>query len=147
MRPRQVSGENPELDQPVLRMVFMDKRIRGHDVPYVEEYIPLDRCKKGFLYRIRSRNLAIGVFNGETGFIGLRTKFGCRYIFTEYHWDTGHPYGTVCPTEELRELPSHIEPIEVLGSIAMDTNLALFKWLDEMLTEFQNIKKEALPYS
>jgi hypothetical protein len=61
-------------------------------------YIPLDQCKHGYGYKIRSRNLSYGVFNAKkNGFIGIRLKFGERYLFAEYHWDTGAPHGTVKP--------------------------------------------------
>ena len=74
------------------------------------DYIPLMDCKHGFLYEIDSRNLNFGVFNEKNnGFIGIRQKFSSRFLFTEYHWDTGEPYGTVKPKKELRELPSDIE--------------------------------------
>ena len=78
-------------------------------------YIPLDKCEDGKLYRIKCRNLAIGLFNKkDNGFIGIREKFGARYLFTEYHWDTGEPYGTVCPLEKLDiELPGGIEVSEL----------------------------------
>jgi hypothetical protein len=66
-----------------------------------EKYLSLAECVKGHVYKIRSRNLRIGVFNGTTGFIGIRTKWGSRYLFTEYHWDTGPPYGTVHPLEDM----------------------------------------------
>lgn len=67
--------------------------------------IPLDQCQKGSLYRIDSRNLAFGVFDGVDGFIGIREKFGSRYLFSEYHYDTGAPYGTVKPLELLEICP------------------------------------------
>jgi hypothetical protein len=69
-----------------------------------DTYIPLDQCKHGFLYRLSSRNLAYGVFNKDTkGFTGLRTKFSSVFLFEEYHWDTGEPYGTACPLEEIED--------------------------------------------
>lgn len=68
-------------------------------------YIPLDQCQKGGLYKISSRNLSFGVFDGNGGFIGIREKFGDEYLFTEYHWDTGAPYGTVHPLELLEMCP------------------------------------------
>jgi hypothetical protein len=79
--------------------------------------IPLSECKNGFIYRIHSRNLSIGVFNAkDNGFIGIRTKFGDQYLFTEYHWDTGTPYGTVKPKEIVGELPEDIEAKTDLGT-------------------------------
>ena len=62
--------------------------------------IPLKKCEIGVLYKIHSRNLQYGIFNGKDGFIGIRTKFGQKYLFTEFHWDTGPPYGTVKPIEK-----------------------------------------------
>lgn len=71
--------------------------------------IPLNECKHGYVYRIESRNLSCGVFNSTNkGFIGIREKFGDYYLFTEYHWETGAPFGTVQPLEELGPLPKDI---------------------------------------
>lgn len=80
--------------------------------------IPRENCKDRFVYRISSRNLSFGVFQKEgNGFIGIRTKFGSRYLFTEYHWDNGPPHGTVTPLEELMALPEDIEAKDNLGSM------------------------------
>lgn len=49
--------------------------------------------KVGEIYRIRSRNLLVGVFVGQDWndefprFIGIREKFGSRFLFEEYGWD------------------------------------------------------------
>jgi len=67
---------------------------------------------KGNLYRIRSRNLPYGVYDGNGGFIGIREKFGSLYLFTEYDYDTGPPYGTVIVVEDLGSIPEEIEPVE-----------------------------------
>lgn len=72
--------------------------------------IPLEECQHRHVYRLRSNNLTLGVFNLDAqGFIGIREKFRQRFLFTEYHWDTGEPYGTANPYEDLAELPEHIE--------------------------------------
>lgn len=89
------------------------------------DYIKLEDCKKGFLYKIFSRNLSHGVFDGSTGFIGIRNKFGCDYLFTEYHWDTGPPFGTVHPKIKICKIPDNILLIE------SDDNEELFNWLKE----------------
>lgn len=61
--------------------------------------VPLAECKPRRLYKIRCRNLDFGVFNGKespwAGFIGIREKFNSKYLFTEYHHETGAPFGTV----------------------------------------------------
>ena len=67
---------------------------------------------KGHLYRIGSRNLPYGVYDGRGGFIGVREKFGHLYLFTEYDWDNGPPFGTVIVREDLGAIPSDIEPVE-----------------------------------
>lgn len=83
-----------------------------------KKYIPLEECKDRYVYRIRSRNLRVGVFCKATnGFVGIRLKFGRLFLFEEYHYDTGAPYGTVWPLEELFELPEEISNRENLGTI------------------------------
>lgn len=72
--------------------------------------IPKTECKDRRLYRIRSRNLTFGIYHADTGgFMGLRHKFGDTYLFTEYHYDNGAPYGTVNPIKDLEaDLPAEI---------------------------------------
>ena len=86
------------------------------------EIIPLYQCKHGYLYRISSRNLIAGVFNEKDGgFTGMREKFGHQYLFTEYHYDNGPPYGTVSPKHELEKCP--FEPNE--------SSKELYDWMIE----------------
>jgi len=85
-------------------------------------YIPVDQCKKGHLYRIHSRGLILGVFDGKTGFIGIRVKFGSKSLFTEYHWDQGPPYGTVQPQKDLGLIPDNIEIYEYRQEIIEGKN-------------------------
>ena len=66
------------------------------------------------VYAIRSRNLSVGVWNGKSGkdagFIGIRTKFGSRYLFTEYHYDACASFGTVGDARDLGiDVPKNIE--------------------------------------
>jgi len=49
--------------------------------------------------------------------IGIREKFGNEFLFEEFHWDTGPPFGTVNPKEELGMLPDDIELSEDIGTI------------------------------
>lgn len=63
--------------------------------------IPLTECKKGHTYKVDARNFLVGIFNGKTGFIGIRHKFGRMFLDVEYHWDTGAPHGTVQPIQEI----------------------------------------------
>lgn len=78
--------------------------------------VALEDCQKGQIYRLRSRNLAYGVYDGDTGFIGIREKFGDLYLFTEYHYDTGPPFGTVRPYEIVGDVPEDIALTESLGT-------------------------------
>ncbi len=88
-----------------------------------EKYIPKSECKDRVLYRIHSRNLSLGVYRGVTGgFVGIRTKFGSRFLFEEYHYDNGPPYGTVFPVEELENLPDDIVNEESEGSLCRKCN-------------------------
>ena len=87
------------------------------------EKIPMDQCKEGYLYRIDSRNLTFGIFREESkGFVGIREKFGSEYLFTEFHFDTGTPFGTVNPEEELEQCP-----LDDLG----ERNPELFEWMKQ----------------
>ncbi len=85
--------------------------------------IPVSECVEGGFYRISSRNLSFGVFVKEwSGFIGVREKFFCEFLFTEFHHDTGPPFGTVVPKEYLGQCP--IAPL-------IENNPELFSWLKE----------------
>ena len=86
---------------------------------YNGSYIPLTDCIDRRLYRIKSRNLTVGVYRADVhGFVGIRTKFGSRYLFTEYHWDTGEPFGTVKPVEDAGEsVPDGMQIGEDLGTV------------------------------
>jgi hypothetical protein len=92
----------------------------------MSEYIPLDECKEGYVYFLHSRNLSVGVFDGRSGFIGIRSKFESTYLFTEYHWDTGAPYGTVRPKQELGKLRDGADLTTSLGTVDKVTNRLVF---------------------
>lgn len=65
-------------------------------------YLTKEECKHRHVYLINSRNLRLGVYNeANGGFYGIRTKFTDKFIFCEYHWDNGPPYGTVRPQQLL----------------------------------------------
>jgi hypothetical protein len=90
-------------------------------------YIPLTECKHSYLYRIFSRNLLFGIFNEDSsGFIGIREKFGYRYLFTEYHRDLNNHCATVSPKEELCFCPLKLDK----------DSPELFKWLEMKGNEY-----------
>lgn len=101
---------------------------------YHKMVIPLAECKKRHVYRIHSRNLKFGVYDGDGGFIGIREKFGSRYSFTEYHRDTGAPHGTVHPQEDLGPIPEGIELLESVstGDHSFTTYRLLFEYLETL---------------
>jgi len=71
-----------------------------------DSYTRLSCCVEGVLYRVSCRNSNCGIWvPDKKGFQIARTKFGSTYLATEYHWDTGTPYGTARPYEVLAQLP------------------------------------------
>lgn len=79
---------------------------------------------KGCAYEIKSRNLIVGVYDGDEGFIGIREKFGDEYLFTEYLarelGGTKRPFDTVRPVAYMATLDEGIELVTTLGT-ACDT--------------------------
>lgn len=88
-------------------------------------------CIKGRLYEVDCRNLTLAVYDGKGGFIGIRQKFGDRYLFTEYHYDQGPPYGTVKVLKDTE--------IDFEGSLEYDQTLLTFL---KKRTEDHNIELE-----
>lgn len=87
---------------------------------------PASALVKGRVYRLDCRNLAIGVFDGEDGFIGIRTKFANRFLDLEHHWDRGM-HGTVANAIDMGiTLPEDIEATQF-------DNPKLFEFLDALL--------------
>jgi len=69
-------------------------------------------CLDRHVYRLRSRNLAVGVYSAKRdGFIGIRTKFGDQYLDVEY---LRH---TAWPIEDIGVLPEGIEAEERTPSV------------------------------
>lgn len=99
------------------------------------ETIPLSDCVVRTVYRLASRNLTCGVFDGQLGFIGIREKFGDKYLFKEYHWDGGPPYGTARPYEILGSIPGDIALAESLGTCDHKTRRSVA--FDRTETEFE----------
>lgn len=94
--------------------------------------IPIDKCKDRFLYRIKARNLYIGVYNSEDNmFIGIREKFGRKFLDSENHWNC-EQFATVKPMEELEELPADILHEQcIIENDECRENTKLFHWLEE----------------
>jgi len=84
-------------------------------------HIPIEACRDRHIYRLQSRNLRYGVFcKSRKGFIGIRTKFDSRFLFMEYHYDTGAPYGTVRPIEDVDVIDNpHVRLVESLPATCL----------------------------
>ena len=80
----------------------LDAEVREACLPYLRKNQLID----GAFYRITCRNAHVGVWRvDEQGFEIPREKFGSNYLFVEYHWDNGPPFGTSRPWEQLEDLP------------------------------------------
>jgi hypothetical protein len=76
-----------------------------------------------------SRNLDAGVYDAvQRGFIGIRTKFGSRFLDIEYHYDDDAERGTAHPIVVLEKIPDHI----IVR--ASDATTLLHKWMIDALT-------------
>lgn len=95
--------------------------------------IPMSQCIPRRLYKIGSRNLSFGVYDGNEGFIGIREKWTSKYLFTEYHWDQGPPFGTVHTVIDTGiDLPEDIECIEYVENDGyIEIYRPLFHWLEK----------------
>lgn len=94
---------------------------------------PMHRLITGRVYKLESRNLSYGMWDGVNGFIGIRLKFHSRFLDTEFHWDV-EDYGTVEDAVDIG--------IDVPEAIRADSK-ALFAFLDH-LTEMIKGKDDAL---
>jgi len=96
---------------------MLEKRMRVKN-----SKIPMNECIPRRLYEIHCRNLILGVYDGNEGFIGIREKFGSEYLFTEFHYDQGAPFGTVDGQIDTGiDLPENIELANYGKSLDRDT--------------------------
>ena len=114
------------------------------------EYLSIEECKPGFLYEIRGRNGSVGIYRvipqdeaRRQQFCHVfdlsRHKFGSNYVFGEYHYDDGEPYGTVFPLRELEQVPPEV----LTGSEAHKLKY-LNEWEDKLRAqEAQQTNQEA----
>jgi hypothetical protein len=107
----------------------------------IETYIPIEECKNGCLYHIYARNSNYGIYSEkEKGFIILRTKWKSEFLFVEFHWDTGFPYGTVKPLKEIEN--SNIENLEYnflnKETNSYTENKIIFDYLQNMKDNYEN---------
>lgn len=80
-------------------------------------YIEKDQLQPRRAYRLKSRNLLVGVWDPESdGFIGVRQKFGDKYLFTEYFY--GETWGTAHAVEAL--------DFSLAPGVVLDENIGSF---------------------
>jgi hypothetical protein len=69
-------------------------------------YLKIDEMKPFYTYKINARNGRVGIWRPKTqDFLLKRTKFYNTFTFGEFHYDTGAPFGTARPIEELEQSP------------------------------------------
>lgn len=101
----------------------------------MEKHLTIEECKDGYLYSISSRNLISGIYSEKSkGFLGIREKFGNRYLFEEYHWDTGAPFGTVHPKECITKCP--ISSFE-----SQEKEDEVFAWVEQETSKHYETRK------
>ena len=91
------------------------------DADEIKDYIPMDKCKDGWLYSIAARNATLGIYREkELGFETRRVKFCDVFSFVEYHWDVGtvkpelEQYGTAKPIQEIEKSTTLLNEKEFL---------------------------------
>lgn len=96
-------------------------------------YFRRDELVDGAVYRITCRNSNCGVWREERrGFEIPRYKWGATYLFVEYHWDNGPPFGTAKAWERLDDLPA--ETVEDEGKrLAYLEEVQQKAWEDDLL--------------
>jgi hypothetical protein len=76
--------------------------------------VPVGSLVPGHLYMIRARNACVGIYGHSPEakpqyqhlYTIPRRKFTAEYLFDEYDWDTGEPYGTAIPLRDLGPAPA-----------------------------------------
>lgn len=60
------------------------------------KYIPLDKCKDGYLYIIYARNSNLGIYKEDKkAFTISRFKFSSNFLDEEVHWDVEYFFGSM----------------------------------------------------
>lgn len=106
----------------------------------MQPYLKKSELEIRKIYKLNSRNLLIGVWNGFK-FVGIRKKFDSEYLDSEYHWDeTGatpydknpnQSYGTAKPTKKLEILlPKEIKANESSKTIDRITKRKI-TWIED----------------
>lgn len=99
------------------------------------DYLELSSLEHGRVYRVHSRNLAIGVWNSYTqGFIGIREKFKSRYLFSELEYSSNSRFGTAKAVSHDLDLivPAPMKISETLDPVCSACGDRTYPvWIDE----------------
>ena len=99
----------------------------------IKNYLPVDKCKDGYLYKVLGRNLSLGIYSEKKkGFIYVRYKFGDEFLDDEKHWDV-EDRGTCKPIEEL----GYLADLADLSDSTEKYNL-VFELLKKKMEEYKN---------
>lgn len=111
---------------------------------------PMPSLIQGRLYKVRARaaermadDYSYSLWDGTTGFVGLRTKFNSRYIDTELHYDASDSFGTVSEAYDTGiDCPlvagwTAEQWVEAWGCVP------LFDWLDEHAIKLGGMGRQA----
>lgn len=75
-----------------------------------DDYIKIDDLKNNYSYKIIGRNAYVGIWvENEKSFMISRYTGLKPYLFHEYHWDIGTPFGTVKPIELIELCPFSVK--------------------------------------
>ena len=88
--------------------------------PLLARRVPFEDVVLGRAYVIHARNGSVGVAvveDGNRGYRLHRKKFGSHFLFVEYDWDEGAPFGTAIPLEAIDGEPP-LDEIELLAWLA-----------------------------
>lgn len=96
------------------------------------DYLGIAHMQPSMAYAIWARNAYVGIWLPNTqGFLISRYKmYPLPYLFVEYHWDTGEPYGTAKPLRPLEICPLLLPPESMYREEGM--NAPLCAWLDAL---------------
>lgn len=83
----------------------------------------MSKYEVGGIYRLQSRNLDYGVWDGEA-FIGIRTKLGHRFLAAEFPWEDGPPFGTAKAGDLIGRVPDGMDLRECLETRCKSCGLA-----------------------
>jgi hypothetical protein len=94
----------------------IDDRVRT----LLDRRFPRDEVELGRAYVIHARNGGIGIAvttEEKLGYRLHREKFGTHFLFDEWDWDEGEPFGTAIPLRRLDADPPS-DDVELLEWLA-----------------------------